>query len=65
MTIHEHLTHSKPQLPEMGWTKARELVKGGAGDWIPCAPWVHEAKPKEQFRREVRALTGRDGSVES
>jgi len=28
MTIHEHLTRvRKPQLREMGWTKARELVK--------------------------------------
>ena len=28
MTIHEHLTRvPKPQLREMGWTKARELVK--------------------------------------
>ena len=66
MTIHEHLTRvPKPQLREMGWTKARELVKvarkDGAG--FVCAPWVHKAKelPKEQFKREVeRHLTGKD-----
>ena len=70
MTIHEHLTRvSKPQLREMGWTKARELVKVARKDGaeFACAPWVHKAKelPKEEFRREVeRHLTGeRDGSV--
>ena len=66
MTIHEHLTRvPKPQLREMGWTKARELVKVARkdGDDFICAPWVHKAKelPKEQFRREVeRHLTGKE-----
>jgi hypothetical protein len=66
MTIHEHLTRvSKPQLREMGWTKARELVKVARKDGaeFACAPWVHKAKelPKEQFRREVeRHLTGKE-----
>ena len=66
MTIHEHLTRiPKPQLREMGWTKARELVKVARKDGaeFACAPWVHKAKelPKEQFRREVeRHLTGKE-----
>ncbi|MGB2676666.1 MAG: hypothetical protein WAN12_06250 [Candidatus Acidiferrum sp.] len=66
MTIHEHLTCvPKPQLREMGWTKARELVKVARKDGaeFDCAPWVHKAKelPKEQFRREVeRHLTGKE-----
>ena len=66
MAIHEHLTRvSKPQLREMGWTKARELAKVARKDGaeFACAPWVHKAKelPKEQFRREVeRHLTGKE-----
>jgi hypothetical protein len=66
MTIHEHLTRvPKPQLREMGWTKARELVKVARKDGADfvCAPWVHKAKelPKEQFRREVELhLTGKE-----
>jgi hypothetical protein len=66
MTIHEHLTRvPKPQLREMGWTKARELVKVARkeGAEFVCAPWVHKARelPREQFRREVeRHLTGRE-----
>jgi hypothetical protein len=66
MTIHEHLTRvSKLQLREMGWTKARELVKVARKDGaeFACAPWVHKAKelPREEFRREVeRHLTGKE-----
>ena len=66
MTIHEHLTRvPKPQLQEIGWTKARELVKVARRDGpeFACAPWVHKAKklPKEQFRREVEQhLTGKE-----
>ena len=66
MTNHEHLTRvPKPQLREMGWTKARELVKVARKDGaeFACAPWVHKAKelPKEQFRREIeRHLTGKE-----
>ena len=66
MTIHEHLTRvPKLQLQEMGWTKARELVKVARKDGaeFACAPWVHKAKelPKEEFRREVeRHLTGKE-----
>jgi hypothetical protein len=66
MTIHEHLTGvPKPQLREMGWTKARELVKVARRDGaeFACAPWVHKARklPREQFKREVeRHLTGKE-----
>jgi hypothetical protein len=66
MAIHEHLTRiPKKQLREVGWTKARELVKVARreGSEFDCAPWVHKARelPKEEFKREVeRHLTGRD-----
>ncbi len=66
MTIHEHLTRvPKPQLQEIGWTKARELVKVARRDGpeFACAPWVHKAKelPREQFKLEVeRHLTGKE-----
>ena len=66
LAIHEHLTRvPKPQLRELGWTKARELVKVARRDGAEfnCAPWVHKAKelPKEEFRREVdRYLTGKE-----
>jgi hypothetical protein len=66
MTIHEHLTRvPKLQLREMGWTKARELVKVARKDgpeFASCT-WVHKAKelPREEFRREVeRHLTGKE-----
>jgi hypothetical protein len=66
MTIHEHLTRvPKPQLREIGWTKARELVKVARKDgpeFAPCT-WVHKAKelPREEFKREVeRHLTGKE-----
>src|SRR5271168_4848184 len=66
MTIHEHLTRvPKRDLREVGWTKARELVKVARreGRAFDCAPWVHKAKelPREEFKRAVeRHLTGRD-----
>jgi len=66
MTIHEHLTRvPKPQLREIGWTKARELVKVARrdGEKFACAPWVHKAKAlaREQFQQEVdRHLTGKE-----
>jgi hypothetical protein len=66
MTIHEHLTRvPKPQLREMGWTKARELVKVARKDGAEFASctWVHKAKelPREEFKREVeRHLTGKE-----
>ena len=66
MTIHEHLTRvPKPELREMGWTKARELVKVARRDGPEFAlcTWVHKAKelPREEFKREVeRHLTGKE-----
>ena len=66
MTIHEHLTRvPKPQLREMGWTKARELVKVARKDGarVRSCTWVHKAKelPREEFKREVeRHLTGKE-----
>ncbi len=55
----------KRQLREVGWTKARELVKVARrdGPGFDCAPWVHKAKelPKEEFKREVeRYLTSKE-----
>src|SRR5580698_5315368 len=66
MTIHEHLTSvPKPQLREMGWTKAREPVKVARKDGAEYAActWVHKAKehPSEKFKRDVeRHLTGKE-----
>jgi len=66
LAIHEHLTRvPKHQLREVGWTKARELVKVARRDGheFICAPWVHKAKklPREEFKREVeRYLTGKE-----
>jgi hypothetical protein len=66
LAIHEHLTRvPKQHLREVGWTKARELVKVARRDGteFDCAPWVHKAKelPKEEFRREVdRYLSGKE-----
>lgn len=66
LAIHEHLTRvRKRELEQIGWTKARELVKVARrdGQAFDCAPWVHKAStmPKEQFKREVdRYLTGKD-----
>jgi hypothetical protein len=66
MTIHEHLTRvPKPELLEIGWTKAKELVKVARKDgpeFASCT-WVHKAKdlPREEFKREVeRHLTGKE-----
>jgi hypothetical protein len=66
LAIQEHLTRiPKQQLREIGWTKARELVKVARRDGteFDCAPWVHKARqlPKEDFNREVeRYLTGKE-----
>ena len=65
MAIHEQLPRKiHRDLREVGWTKARELVKVARADResFECAPWVHKAKqmPKEAFKREVeRHLTGK------
>ncbi len=58
MAIHEHLTRiPKRELQQIGWTKARELVKVARteGQRFDCAPWVHKATelPREEFQREV------------
>jgi len=57
MTIHEHLGRvPKPQLREMGWTKARELVKVARRDgpkFASCT-WVHKAKGAAARRVQKR-----------
>jgi len=66
MAIHENLTKvPKPQLREVGWSKAVELVKVARrdGEGFDCATWLHKAKdlPKERFKGEVeRHLTGKE-----
>jgi hypothetical protein len=66
MTIHEHLTRiPKRDLRQIGWTKARELVRVARADGqrFDCAPWVHKASemPREEFKREVeRHVTGHE-----
>jgi hypothetical protein len=66
MTIYEHLTRvPKPELREMGWTKARELVKVARkdGDAFASCTWVHKARelPREEFKKAVeRHLTGKE-----
>ena len=66
MAIHENLTRvPKPQLREVGWSKATELVKVARkdGEDFDCATWLHRAKelPKEGFKSEVeRYLTGKE-----
>lgn len=66
MAINENLIRvPKRDLREVGWTRARELVKVAhvEGKDFDCAPWVHKAKelPREEFKREVeRHLTGKE-----
>lgn len=66
MAIHEHLPRQmRPDLKQMGWTKARELVRVAQveRERFDCAPWVHKANamPREEFKREVeRFLTGKE-----
>ena len=66
MTIHEHLTRiPKRELRQIGWTKARELVRVARADGqrFDCAPWVHKARelPREEFQRAVeRHVTGKE-----
>jgi hypothetical protein len=66
MAIHENLTRiPKPQLREVGWSKAAELAKVARKDGqnFDCATWLHKANelPKEEFKREVeRHLTGQE-----
>ena len=66
MTIHEHLTRiPKRELRQIGWTKARELVRVARADGqrFDCAPWVHKARelPREEFQHEVEQhVTGKE-----
>ena len=66
MAIHEQLPRQVHRdLREVGWTKAREMVKvaRAEGQNFECAPWVHKARamPREEFKREVeRHLTGKE-----
>jgi len=66
MAIHEQLPREVHRdLRDVGWTKARELVKvaRAEGQSFDCAPWVHKARvmPREEFKREVeRHLTGKE-----
>lgn len=66
MAIHEQLPRQMHHaLMEVGWTKARELLKVARAERenFDCAPWVHKAKqmPRAEFKREVeRHLTGKD-----
>jgi hypothetical protein len=61
MAIHENLTRiPKPQLREVGWSKAVELVKVARrdGENFDCATW---GMPKQGFKGEVeRHLTGKE-----
>jgi hypothetical protein len=66
MTIHEHLTRiSKRDLQQIGWTKAREMVRVARADGqnFDCALWVHKAStmPTGEFKHDVeRHVTGQE-----
>lgn len=66
MAIHEHLPRiPKPQLREVGWSKATEMAKVARKDGkaFDCANWLHKANelPILDFKREVeRHLTGKE-----
>ena len=66
MAIRENLPRvPKPELREVGWSKAIELVRVGRrdGESFDCATWLHKAKelPKEGFKIEVgRYLSGKE-----
>ena len=66
MAIHEQLPRiPKPELREVGWTKAIELVKVARreGQRFDSATWLQKARelPKEKFKQEVeRHLTGQE-----
>ena len=66
MAIHEKLTRiPKHELPQVGWSKATELVKVARkdGEGFDCATWLHKAKelPKEGFKNAVQQhLTGKE-----
>jgi hypothetical protein len=64
MSIHEHLPRQvRPELKQVGWSKAVELVKVVRRDpeHFDCATWLHKAQsmPKEEFKDAVeKFLTG-------
>jgi hypothetical protein len=66
MSIHEHLPRQvRPELNQIGWTKAAELVKVARSDGqqFESAAWLHKARelPRGEFKREVeKHLTGKD-----
>lgn len=66
MSIHEHLPRPiKKELPNIGWTKAVELVKVARSDRdrFDSGAWLRKAHamPKEEFQRAVeKHLTGKD-----
>ncbi len=66
MAIHEHLPRiSKPELRQVGWTKATELAKIARreGQRFESAIWLHKARSMqtEEFKRAVdRHLTGQE-----
>jgi len=66
MAIHERLPRiPKPELKEVGWTKAIEIAKIARreGQNFESAIWLHKARsmPIEEFKREVdRHLTGQE-----
>jgi hypothetical protein len=66
MAIRENLPRiPKPELREVGWSKAIELVRVAKRDResFDCATWLHRAKelPKEGFKVEVeRYLSGKE-----
>jgi len=66
MAILENLPRiPKPDLREVGWSKAIELVRVAKRDreGFDCATWLHKAKelPKEGFKVEVeRYLSGKE-----
>jgi hypothetical protein len=66
MAIREKLPRiPKPELREVGWSKAIELVRVAKrdGEGFDCATWLHKAKelPKEGFKLEVeRYLSGKE-----
>ena len=66
MAIHEQLPRRiHPELRQVGWSKATELVKVARrdGEQFDCATWLHKASelPKEAFKREVeKHLNGQE-----
>ena len=69
MSIQEHLPAPVHRhLPEVGWSKATELVKiaRSQGECFQSEPWLQKARtlPKQQFKHEVeKYLTGKDAEA--